>query len=307
MEPPNPTDSPLWPWFELGANALARSFPGYPWGYACPICTGLFLPGEIDLLTPDHAPPGSLGGTKVALTCGPCNHWAGSQLESHMQTYERLVDFHFAPEMRESLPIRLSGLSGRGETMNAVVTVEPGLSQRIVVVKASPSRHHNRRGYQDEWAAAFPTLQGRARERGTLLQFTFWKSYRPRRVRVGWLRSAYIVAFAAFGYRYSLSPFLDRVRDQMRNPDSDVLSTFAVIDPTADKRIRQMQLVEQPEWLRCLAVRMGRHTVMLPAGDDNVYERIAQHRQDSDLLQYIPGPEIPWPTGPSFSCDLGQD
>lgn len=164
----------------------------------------------------------------------------------------------------------------------------------------SASPDHNRPSHREEWDAAVPGLQARAQEGSPVLRAAFRRSYRPFRVRAGWLRAAYLVAFAAFGYAYVFDASLKRVRDQIRHPDSDVLATFDVLNPESDARLRKLHLIAPPEWLHCLAVQMGRHTVFLPWGDDAVYDRITEHARGADTLQYVPGVEIAWPVGPSF-------
>lgn len=74
-------------WFDLGAEAIARVLPGYPRSSVCPWCLTGFLPAALDLgsLTRDHAPPRSLGGAPLVLTCRKCNNSAGSRLNAHMR------------------------------------------------------------------------------------------------------------------------------------------------------------------------------------------------------------------------------
>ena len=52
--------------------------------------------GEVEadgMLSEEHAPPESLGGEVVCLTCLDCNSSAGSQLDFHMRHREALIDF----------------------------------------------------------------------------------------------------------------------------------------------------------------------------------------------------------------------
>jgi hypothetical protein len=63
------------------------------------------------------------------------------------------------------------------------------------------------------------------------LQMKFQDRWLERRTRVGWLRSAYLVAFAALGYRYILRSALRRVASQIASPDTDVIPLPVVWKP----------------------------------------------------------------------------
>jgi hypothetical protein len=41
-----------------------------------------------------------------------------------------------------------------------------------------------------------------------------------------WLKAAYTVTFARWGYSYAFSPALRVVREQLRRPDKDIISQF---------------------------------------------------------------------------------
>ena len=44
-----------------------------------------------------------------------------------------------------------------------------------------------------------------------------------RYVEVGWLRSGYLLAFAALGYSYFLNPQLERIRRQIAVPGDEIV------------------------------------------------------------------------------------
>jgi hypothetical protein len=71
---------------------------------------------------------------------------------------------------------------------------------------------------------------------------------------VGWLREAYLVAFAAFGYRHILDPALESVRRQLARPREELISAFKIEDPTRPADVRLLMLVSEADWLRSVAV-----------------------------------------------------
>src|SRR5438067_18682 len=88
-------------WFRIGAAAFERTFPDVvsrlpsntPSLYFCPICLhGFPIEAASDgRLTEEHAPPESLRGRSICLTCKPCNDQAGSSLDSQMIRAENPV------------------------------------------------------------------------------------------------------------------------------------------------------------------------------------------------------------------------
>lgn len=71
--------------YRRGCEAAAHTL-GVHNGYPCPICGDVFPEA---LLTVEHAPPESVGGQIVALTCKPCNDRAGYTVDAAIsQRYE---------------------------------------------------------------------------------------------------------------------------------------------------------------------------------------------------------------------------
>jgi hypothetical protein len=82
--------------FDRGASALHALSPSVQDVYGCPLCLRGFSKDEVEadgMLSDEHAPPESLGGEVVCLTCRDCNSSAGSQLDFHMKHREALIDF----------------------------------------------------------------------------------------------------------------------------------------------------------------------------------------------------------------------
>ena len=52
-------------------------------GYVCPLCVHAFP--SIDDLSFEHAPPESVGGREVCLTCKSCNNTAGAGVDKELR------------------------------------------------------------------------------------------------------------------------------------------------------------------------------------------------------------------------------
>jgi hypothetical protein len=84
------------------------------------------------------------------------------------------------------------------------------------------------------------------------------------RARLSWIRSAYLAAFAALGWSYIFREVMDPFREQLKQPDAQIIPTYILRNPAASPGERRMLLVDQPDELRCVAVMLGEHTVFLP-------------------------------------------
>ena len=283
-------------WFEAGGAAFSRSFPTvaatipFPQFYVCPLCLQAFSTDALvaRFLTREHAPPQSLGGRRLALTCKPCNDEGGHSLDIDMRGEANLYDFATGqmPEIKAELgtssgqvPIRFS-VSGTNLLMFGVPHA------------TNPDTHKSVMG-DFETASAQANLQ----------DFTFkvsFPEFSPKRAGAGWLRSAYLAFFSALGYRFVFRPELSVVRDKIRNPDLAEPSTFRIIQPELSEP--KLVRIETPEPFRSYAMFYGRNVVFLPRYNDReLYARLATHPETTVKMS---GLHYPWPTkGPTFFHD----
>lgn len=170
--------------------------------YACPLCLLGFSVDEIEdggRLTEEHAPPDKLDGEVVCLTCADCNHRAGRILDSHMVRAERLLDFAAG---RDTPPLR-ARIGVNGVEQRSRVSRETGGVKFFGVPRANaPGTTGAIQSVLEELVALGDSACG------TTINVTFDEPFDERHVAIGWLRSAYLVAFAAFGYRYIFQPCL---------------------------------------------------------------------------------------------------
>jgi hypothetical protein len=275
--------------FERGAEGLAVATSRPTAGYMCPLCLQIF--DDPNDLTREHAPPRRLGGSVVALSCKRCNHDAGRHIDVQVRAQEDYLDL---------LDGRMEGMrDARLEVGGVSVRAEAGLSPDGL--RFIPSMKRNNPAQFEAHRAAWDALGSG----GGNVKFSVVFNYRRTVVAAGWLRSAYLVAFAALGYTYILNPRLDIVRRQIHNPKDEILkdiySHIAGADPSARLIIR----VEDPPELASLSVEMGRHLVLLPAVDPSVdtYASIEKHGVP-DLLQ-VTGKGVDWPVDFPLKLDFG--
>jgi hypothetical protein len=213
-----------------------------------------------------------------------------------MLALEQLYDFAEGSMRR---PARARLRTG-GETLN----IEALATGKSILAFVLPHNNDPRRLASAE--AELARLAEEEQWSGYEFQMTFYEDVRYRAALVGWLRAAYLAAFAALGYRYILRPELEIVRTQLADTTREVLRVFSVTVPTAPSNERRILIVERPEWLRSLCVQMGRRVVFLPGlpAAPDLYDSLArQSERHQRLEEQVAGKLLPWPTKPELVLD----
>lgn len=281
------------PWFEEGLLAFQRARPTAPAMYLCPICLHGF--STSDGLSIDHFPPQSLGGRSAVLTCTECNNHAGSELEADMKPAESLYDFA-AGEMSEPAP---GEYAIGGHTLKANIQAT---GNAVLIFGAQGA------GNPAVEQALKERLDERSEE-GAWADFEIKLSFGTHRCEdalAGWLRSAYLAVFSAWGYSYIFRSPLNVVREQIAQPRSKILRVFSLTLPKPEFDEPHISLIDQPPSLAGhLFVGKGRHAVFLPGLHGNgLYEELAR-QSDAGLEANVSAvKEIPWPTRPRYELDI---
>jgi len=229
----------------------------------------------------------------MALTCAPCNHTAGYQLDAHAHKAEQLAK-------RTMIPVRVHF---RGNRLNMSLSAD----KSGVRLFGEPKRNSPAAA-----TAFFAELDRVVQTKDLSWKFDleFPRSRVDlRRADVSRLRAAYVVAFAKFGYRFMLQNAYKPVREQIADPTKGIIEAFKVTEPNADKMERHFVVVREPDVLRgCIAVQMGPHILFLPGPNDaDFYDRLADDKRTrSHGRATFRGTEFTWPTGPEFHFDFND-
>jgi hypothetical protein len=300
-------------WFTDGARALRADLrargreeqlpSGEDW-YACPLCLTTIFRIEVleepdSMLTEEHAPPAWSGGTVLALTCKPCNSESGRLFDGEAHKQHTLGRF-LAGESSE--PVRaaftVDGVTTYGDWH---VTGATGMCM-FGVPKA------NNRATADLMTEAMDRYVG---PDAPDLRFTITPRMRINadRARTSWIRAAYIVAFARFGWRYIAQPALDLMRRHFKDPASVTLPILSMTHPDGDPTRREIWIIREPIERRCVMVVLGQRRVLLPLPDDNRSLEDLSHAWvgDHDITQparfSANGVQFAWPDKPMYSLD----
>jgi hypothetical protein len=245
------------------------------------------------VLTDEDVPPKAVGGKPLVLTCMPCNNASGSMLDEAMTDEEKLRTFG-KPHALGPLPgsvtfdgIRNSGsIRFDGETF--VMLGDPGQSNPATL--AAHTESLERLGS------------------GSSMELRFRVKANPRRAGIGWMRSAYLAAFAVYGYRYVLQPAFGPLRAAIADPDSAGFDPVLLQAP--DKGALDPLIVEvtaPPSVAGCRAVLFGPRLILLPPwrAPENWFatlrERVTNEAAVNLTLVSVIG--LPFPEYPMYLTD----
>lgn len=254
--------------------------------YVCPLClTGFREDQAIDELSREHVPPEKLGGRRMVLTCRKCNSRAGSELDHHAITEERVHRFA-ADESYGRLPVHLS-FAG----LDVIAELRKQDNTNIISVLSQCNSWTK----IERFAEAAHTWGN-----GTELQILFRRGHIPKRSQISWLRSAYLLAFAWLGYRYVLREVLETIRIQIRDPSTPHIGSFYTFDASAEGC--RIGVVREPSWAHAILVVAKGRIVLLPLfdRDHSLYERVADLGQGGLNIR---GPSFGWPDKAIYRLD----
>lgn len=209
--------------FELGVLAAEKAL-GTQELYFCPLCGDSFdhaglIQGKLTL---EHVPPKSHGGKGIILTCQECNNKAGHTVDSAAHRRKELTGFIRTLYHKQEGEAGLATFEADGRKINVLVSND-GRTTNIRVLDKNNDPEAVR--YLQEY---MKNLADSGNAVGTQFQITAKARYHKRFSEISDLRSAFLVCSARFGYSYSFSKALVRVRAQILNPDKEILEKWYV-------------------------------------------------------------------------------
>ena len=180
----------------------------------CPICLVQFAEDDVRTgrgVTLEHAPPRTLGGREVCLTCEPCNSRASATSDQAVKRSKSPLDVEIETSgIKRSArfwpdgipPSRMPYRFGSGP---AAKEAQKELSKETIVAVTAPMRFDQ------------PT---------TIEKVSLSPKFpNERHVELSYLRSAYLLVFSLLGesgYVYTRSEAIGMIRAQILNPDDEV-------------------------------------------------------------------------------------
>lgn len=269
--------------FRTGTAAI-RQYIGTDEYYLCPLCFIGFPECDIDYLTVEHVPPQFIDGREIMLTCHNCNSTAGGTVDGHLHRRAKLHQFRSLALGDETSYDGKVRMTVNGETIN----VKAYRDADTGMIRIVPQRQWNNPEVYDRVVAS----------QMMEFQLTSGIHYKKRWAEISELRSAYLAAFAKFGYRLICHPTFDFVREQIANPDCKILDRWsASVDPSLPPN-RMLFEVQAPH---CIAAQLDSTVVFLPipGRSDDLYKWLG--KIDKRLFHCE---SVGWPTTMELLHDI---
>lgn len=311
-------------YFDAGASALRSALSAEFWRqhpelvntYLCPLCCSRFwlreaadgsvTDGDLSL---DDAPPLAMknadGRVKV-LVCRICNNTAGSLVEADLSHYWRQVSF-VRQQPDGPFPATLQMGS---ESVNVEARYLPADSEggpfTLSVVGGPPGTHDHPETHARMWAEV-DRIHDEGTWDGTAFTVTPKRGFKHKQVSVALLKSAYLIAFARFGYRWALAASMTPIRNVVAGAaqgriSADEPAPWRVLAADESTSAVRVATAAEPEPL--VLVQMGVDVIVLPASQTppGLYDRLrrggaAQSAEFGGLRSH------PVPTHPEYVLD----
>lgn len=211
--------------------------------YICPLCLEIFYDSALSQsvlnpLTLEDVPPKSLGGKPVILTCKRCNNNSGRDLDSHLKAK---IDLDLFMEGEKEIPSTF-GIKGNNHFKSLMSFNSDERRFRFSYSHKNPYAKREVESLISKW-------------NGSQFEFKI-KGPNQRRSLGALIRVAYLLAFEQFGYAYLLSPGGSIVREQIINPEKQII--FDKLLFSTNKQLAQgkegVHFVKTPESLKAIFV-----------------------------------------------------
>ena len=221
---------------------LLRLWPNAKRGFVCPICLQFFARTEnlAEDVAIEHIVPKALAGQVTTLTCRQCNNTAGTELDRHLVQRVRL-------EGRKK-PI-LAGVEFCGTTFRAEVHLPDSADDAMKIYgihKQSDPREIDK----------FSKLLSEGVWDGQKLKLDLELRYVPVRSFAALVRSAYLLMFRLFGYRYVYDKSAAEVRKSITDPfvETDALKGISWRVDVRPPTETGVSIVTKPKELRSFMI-----------------------------------------------------
>ena len=235
----------------------------------CPICLIPFSEAQVTSgkdVTLEHAPPKTLGGKIVCLTCADCNNKA-SRLDKLAMMDKKARDDHSSGR---GTRVEMD-FFGWGITSGYVRQKDDAAATKFAEQPVPTSINELPGGstMRLPYLPISPDTDVTDTDVRKGIHFRI-RTPNPHKVSVSWLRSAYLLLFALLGsegYRYAKSGALGPIRKQILNPDKVTIKgclsmSFSDLELPVDPLIMMNHGQEPAFWI----VIMGDRCVSLPLG-----------------------------------------
>ena len=287
--------------FRFCAPAASKLLESSEQFYLCPIC-GRGYPLESAItgeLTLEDVPPRNMGGRGLLLTCVECNSKAGHKIDYNIKSQFDLQNF------TETLLGQAGGKKSLGnilindELFPVTVQRKAGTTEIKLIKKANdPIKVNNLK----EFFAALSDCGG-----GDGLEFKINTTVKLdyRLLKIAFLKSGFLLVTAMLGYKYAFDKRLLIVREQISNPEKDLLGNCFWIGPGTEQPFPCRRIVSVSDPLPLFMVTFDNGAVILPnpISPTGLYSIIREKWEEKQSVNFT-GRIYEWPEKPMMVLDL---
>jgi hypothetical protein len=214
----------------------------------CPLCLNLYNRSTLtnedtkNPLTLEHIPPEKLGGKPKILTCKQCNNKSGNKLDVALIEHLKMQPFF---KLQDGAEVKLPKVTINHDdgkiTSSATLRLE---KKNTFFFKL------NIRDKEEPRQKAFETLHTK---KNIQTDFHF-HSPNIKLVQIALLRIAYLKAYQRFGAIFIANAKYNSIREQIKNPEKEILPSFGVIHPEKVTIKEGMYVIQGPDKYKSLLV-----------------------------------------------------
>lgn len=242
--------------------------PNFSNGYICPLCFEIFSKKDLNNdaenpLTLEDIPPKSLGGKPLALTCKKCNSKSGSELDIHLLNRLLEIDSRLLlPNSKRKVTYELNGNKVNG----ALEIDQSGTLKLDLQPKRSNPQNMKKFIYDVSpqktiYNPFFNPNKAQVEYKTPPITIKFNNTSNERRSEVALLRIGYLLAFATLGNDFLINGNLYKVREQIQNPDKEILPPIFWIKYDFPKECEGVNIISLPKELQCFLVIFNLNTL----------------------------------------------
>ena len=272
--------------FNVYSANLTICFPDVKDTFLCPFCKTPFgreaLTSDPKRIIRAHCIPKALKGKLTTLACNTCDNEAGSDIDAQLANRLEAEDF-FQGESKKVHRIDAEVAGHRTDADFWITRDEHGKPVHHVRLHEFDKRSPKE---QARLAIQAACESGEAFKHTPVAHVGGRLNIDMNRARVSLLRCAYLMMFRHFGYSYILNDNLERLREQFRRPDDEIIPGNPVIRLTKTEiPMNTVAIIKSPQELQAFFVPMqfrtksGREVCMgifmpgLGKDGDSIYER----------------------------------
>ncbi len=275
--------------FVFEINALNSILNGKVDFVVCPICGDKYT--NIKEMTLEHVPPKSQCGKDIVLTCFNCNLKAGGLIDAELDNQKIIENILIATKKTQKVKLKIEGID-----LNATVTTPKPLKLEIKIEKKINCPSNTELFEKLAHEMSIKNTWGKCK-----FNITPYKKYNTRLADIGYLKSAFLISFAKFGFRYALDNKLNDIRAQIKYPYEKIIDKFCFISSDMNMKGNKIVIVKEP--FRFLSIQFDRRVIFLPFLDssEDLYSRIEVLVSEAGAYS---GSAFPFPERPEFYFDF---